>query len=349
MSRESDEVWHARREADFAQQDLERAQSDLSRARDALEVQRGYEAMNLGRGDGPKDYGPPIPGGGIGHLIFWPFYFWREMIFLIAILFPAFWFSQQGAIQYFYHFKSVNLAYSYMFGGLALGLLLALLIALKFKFRLFRILVMLVVVTPFLFDMEMAAFSIRATKVVAFTKTLSKEAQAKYFLGNNYINSTFSPEALLLLKPQQRLQAAWEKELAQPELKTGDHNNASYQQLWLSTYLAKNIPPADLRNPTAAKGAPNTKISQRIESDPWPTWPSKYKQAMTTAGMLAFGKKYSMVFLYFLPAIGAFWYPKEGRWLILLINVFLGWTIIGWFWAGLKSLSASVDKRPGLI
>jgi hypothetical protein len=350
MSRESDEVWHARREADFAQQDLARAQSDLSRAQDALNVQRGYEAISLGRGDGPKDYGPPVPGGGIGHLIFWPIYFfWREIIFLIVLLFPAFWFSQQGAVQYFYHFKSVGVAYSYIFGGLAIGLVLGLLIALKFKFRLFRIMVMLVVATPLLFEMEMAAFTVRATKVVAFTKTLSKEAQAKYFLGNNYVNSTFSPEALLLLNPQERLQDAWKKEVALPELKTGDHNNPNYQQLWLSSYIAENVPPADLRNPKLAQSANSIKITQRIESDPWPTWPSKYKHAITTAGMVAFGQKYAMVFLYFLPAIGAFWNPKEGRWMILLINVFLGWTIIGWFWAGFKTLGASHDKKARLL
>jgi hypothetical protein len=350
MSRESDEVWHARREADFAQQDLARAQSDLSRARDALSVQQGYEAMRLGSEGAPKDYGPPVPGGGIGHLIFWPVYFfWREIIFLIAILFPAFWLSQQGAIEYFYHFKSVNLAYTYMFGGLAIGIFLALLVALKFKFRLFRLLVMLAVATPFLFGMEMAAFAVRATKVVAFTKTLSKEEQAKYFLGNNYINSTFSPEALLFLRPQTRLQDAWAKELALPELKTGDHSNPGYQQLWLSAYIAENVPATDLRDPDMAKGGNNIKIRQRIERDPWPTWPSRYKQAMTTERMSAFGQKYAMVFLYFLPAIGAFWNPKEGRWVILLINVLLGWTIIGWFWAGFKTLGARIDQKAGLI
>jgi hypothetical protein len=195
----------------------------------------------------------------------------------------------------------------------------------------------------------LGAFSGRAAKVVAFTKTLSKEVQAKYFLGNNYVNSTFSPEALLLLRPQERLQDAWKKELALPELKTGDHDSTGYQQLWLSTYIAENVPPADLRNPKLAQGANSVKIRERIESDPWPTWPSRYKQTMTTAGIVAFGQKYAMVFLYFLPAIGAFWNPKEGRWVILLINVLLGWTIIGWFWAGIKTLNASNDKKAGLI
>jgi hypothetical protein len=349
MSRESDEVWHARREADFAQQDLARAQSDLSRAQDALAVQRGYEAIALGQGGGAKDYGPPIPGGGIGHLIFWPLFFWREIIFLIALLAPAFWFSEQGGIQYFYHFQSVSVAYGYIFGGLAIGIALALLVSLKFQFRLFRILVMLAIATPFLFDFEVSAFAFRAAKVFAFTEKQSKAVQAKYFLGNNYINSTFSPEALLFLRPQERLQAAWKRELALPELKTGDHNNPAYQQAWLSSYLAENVPATDLRSPGVATGARNLKIAQRIESDPWPVWPSKYKQAMTSEGMIAFGQKYAMVFVYFLPAIGAFWYPKEGRWLILVINVLLGWTIIGWFWAGIKTLGASYDRKAGWI
>ncbi|ARX83501.1 superinfection immunity protein [Streptomyces alboflavus] len=37
--------------------------------------------------------------------------------------------------------------------------------------------------------------------------------------------------------------------------------------------------------------------------------------------------------LYFLPALLAFWRDAENRWLVLVVNVLFGASVLGWFFA----------------
>lgn len=34
--------------------------------------------------------------------------------------------------------------------------------------------------------------------------------------------------------------------------------------------------------------------------------------------------------IYFIPAYVGWWRKKKARWVIFLVNLFLGWTVIGW-------------------
>ena len=34
--------------------------------------------------------------------------------------------------------------------------------------------------------------------------------------------------------------------------------------------------------------------------------------------------------IYFIPAYVVWWRQKKAKWLIFLVNLFLGWTVIGW-------------------
>ena len=55
------------------------------------------------------------------------------------------------------------------------------------------------------------------------------------------------------------------------------------------------------------------------------------------------------LFLYFVPAIGAYGAHKKNAGAILVLNLFLGWTIIGWVvacvWAATKDAVPTTTKQ----
>jgi hypothetical protein len=52
-----------------------------------------------------------------------------------------------------------------------------------------------------------------------------------------------------------------------------------------------------------------------------------------------------LALLYFLPAIAAFVKNHDRKWLILLLTLLLGWTIIGWFILLIWALRSDMDGR----
>ena len=38
-----------------------------------------------------------------------------------------------------------------------------------------------------------------------------------------------------------------------------------------------------------------------------------------------------VVFIYFAPALVAFWRRSTWRWMALYVTLFFGWTVVGWF------------------
>ncbi len=54
-----------------------------------------------------------------------------------------------------------------------------------------------------------------------------------------------------------------------------------------------------------------------------------------------------IIFIYFIPAINAYSNKKNNRSSVLVINIFLGWTLIGWVVA--LAMSAGKDKEIPVI
>lgn len=65
----------------------------------------------------------------------------------------------------------------------------------------------------------------------------------------------------------------------------------------------------------------------------------------TTAAFLGFSILAGGMVLYFLPAIVAFMRRHRQRWAILLLDLFLGWSLIGWVAALVWAATSDVERR----
>ena len=52
-----------------------------------------------------------------------------------------------------------------------------------------------------------------------------------------------------------------------------------------------------------------------------------------------------LFFLYLLPGVAATWYKTENHVAVLLINIFFGWTVLGWIVALMLAISGLSGKQ----
>lgn len=48
-----------------------------------------------------------------------------------------------------------------------------------------------------------------------------------------------------------------------------------------------------------------------------------------------------LLLMYFVPSLIAFLRKHKSKWAIAVVDVFLGWTVIGWVWALIWSLTGT--------